>query len=92
MAGVAREFEDDEVGLLARFDRADVLIESEGPRVAERHPIEGSARRPGLPVELQDLVALGGGAQHRIARAAADVGCERDAYARVAQPRLIEQA
>src|SRR5271166_423666 len=69
-----------------------MLIESEGARIAERHLVEGSVRWPRLPVELQDLIALSRGAQHRIARSAAHVGCERDAYTRVAQPRLIERA
>ena len=36
------------------------------------------------PVELQDLVAFRRGAQHRIARAAADVGRERNPHAGVA--------
>ena len=76
--------ENDEVGLLARFDRTDVLIKSEGSRVAESHSIEGLRSRPGLPVELENLVTLGRGAQHRIAGAAADIGGERDPHARVA--------
>src|SRR5271157_1472624 len=84
--------ENDEVGLLARFNRTDVLIKSEGPRVAESHSIEGLRRRPGLPVELENLVTLGRGAQHRIARSAADICGERDAHPRVAKPSLIEQA
>ena len=58
----------------------------------KRHSIKGLERRPRLAVELQHLVALGGRAQHRIARAPADVGRERDPYARPREPRLIEQA
>ena len=41
---------------------------------------------------MQRLVALGGGPQHRIARAPADVGRERDPDAGVDQASLIEQA
>ena len=81
--------ERDEVGLLARFDRADMLVEAEHPRVAEGHAVEGMERRPRLPVELQDLVALSRRVQHRIARPAADIGRERDPGAGLGEPRFI---
>ena len=68
------------------------MVEAQGPSVSERHPVKGVRRRPGLAIELQDLVALGGRPKHRIARAPADVGRERDRHAGPDEPCHIEQS
>ena len=65
---------------------------AERARVAERHLIEGLQRRPGLAAHLQHLVGFVGRLQQRIAGAAADVGRQRDAHARLVEPPHVEQA
>ena len=72
--------------------RADLVVEAERGGVAARHQIEGGERRQVLALQLHHLVGLGGGAQHRIGRAAADIGRERDAHAGGVEPLIVEQA
>jgi len=84
--------EHDEIGVLAGLDRADRVVEGERPGVAERHLVEGRRCRPRLAVELQNLIPLGRGPQHRVAGAAADVGGEPDPHPCVREPRPVEQS
>ena len=84
--------ERDEISIFTGFDRTDPIIETERTGITERHAVKRLQRGPRLAFELQHLVAFCRCAQHRIARAAADIRRERDPHARLPEPRLIEQA
>lgn len=83
--------EDDDVGLGARVQGADLVFQRQALGVAARGPVEGLKGVQALALQLQHLVALVQRAQQRIGRAAADVGGNGRAHAVALQPRLVEQ-
>ena len=84
--------EHNEIGEGAGRDRADLAGKAERGGITARDQIECDERRQVLALHLHHLVGLGGGAQHGIGRAAADIGRERNANARAGEPRIVEQA
>ena len=84
--------ENDEIGLHARRDPADAIVEAHGGRIAGGQHVKGVEGRKALAGKGEHLVALGRGPQHGIAGAAADIGRDAGEDAGLAHAGEIEQA
>ena len=74
------------------LQRTDVLFQSKRKRIAACHAIEGIERRQTLTLQMQDLIGLIHGFQHREAGAGADIGRNRPARTKLVELCGIEEA